>query len=52
MSTIYGGFFRQQSRWFRSSRIVDAGTGARASEEYYVAVSPDSILAFWIATAT
>ena len=33
------------------SRIVDAGTGARALEEYYVAVSPDSILAFWIATA-
>jgi NitT/TauT family transport system substrate-binding protein len=33
------------------SRIVDAGTGVRAPEEYYVAVSPDSILAFWIATA-
>ena len=33
------------------SRIVDAGTGARAPEEYYVAVSPDSILAFWVATA-
>jgi NitT/TauT family transport system substrate-binding protein len=33
------------------SRIVDAGTGVRAPEEYYVAVSPDSILAFWVATS-
>ncbi len=33
------------------SRIVDAGTGSRIPEEYYVAVSPDSILAFWISTA-
>jgi NitT/TauT family transport system substrate-binding protein len=33
------------------SRIVDAGTGVCAPEEYYVAVSPDSILAFWVATA-
>jgi NitT/TauT family transport system substrate-binding protein len=32
------------------SRIVNAGVGARIPEEYYVAVSPDSILAFWIAT--
>jgi NitT/TauT family transport system substrate-binding protein len=32
------------------SRIVGAGVGARIPEEYYVAVSPDSILAFWIAT--
>jgi NitT/TauT family transport system substrate-binding protein len=32
------------------SRVVDAGTGARIPEEYYVAVSPDTILAFWIAT--
>ena len=34
------------------SRIVDAGTGSRIPEEYYVAVSPDTILAFWIATAS
>jgi NitT/TauT family transport system substrate-binding protein len=34
------------------SRIVGAGTGYRIPEEYYVAVSPDSILAFWAATAS
>jgi NitT/TauT family transport system substrate-binding protein len=34
------------------SRIVDAGTGSRIPDEYYVAVSPDTILAFWIATAS
>jgi NitT/TauT family transport system substrate-binding protein len=33
------------------SRIVGSETGYRIPEEYYVAVSPDSILAFWIATA-
>jgi NitT/TauT family transport system substrate-binding protein len=34
------------------SRIVGSGTGYRIPEEYYVAVSPDSILAFWIATSS
>jgi NitT/TauT family transport system substrate-binding protein len=33
------------------SRIVGSEAGYRIPEEYYVAVSPDSILAFWIATA-
>lgn len=33
------------------SRIVGSGVGYRAPEEYYVAVSPDSVLAFWAATA-
>ena len=33
------------------SRIVGSDIGYRTPEEYYVAVSPDSILAFWIATA-
>jgi NitT/TauT family transport system substrate-binding protein len=34
------------------SRIVGSGTGYRIPEEYYVAVSADSILAFWIATSS
>jgi len=33
------------------SRIVAAGTGTRIPQEYYVAVNPDTILAFWIATS-
>jgi NitT/TauT family transport system substrate-binding protein len=33
------------------SRIVGSETGYLIPEEYYVAVSPDSVLAFWIATA-
>lgn len=33
------------------SRIVGAGTGYRAPEEYYVAVHPDTVLAFWIASS-
>lgn len=33
------------------SRIVSADIGYRIPEEFYVAVNPDSVLAFWIATA-
>jgi NitT/TauT family transport system substrate-binding protein len=33
------------------SRIVSAGIGYRIPEEYYTAVHPDTVLAFWIATA-
>jgi NitT/TauT family transport system substrate-binding protein len=33
------------------SRIVGSGTGYRTPEEYYVAVDPDTILAFWIASS-
>jgi len=34
------------------SRIVASGVGARAPEEYYVAVHPDTLLSFYTATAT
>jgi NitT/TauT family transport system substrate-binding protein len=32
------------------SRIVGAGIGYRLPEEFYVSVTPDSVLAFWTAT--
>lgn len=33
------------------SRIVNGGIGYRIPEEFYVAVHPDTVLAFWTATA-
>jgi NitT/TauT family transport system substrate-binding protein len=33
------------------SRIVSAGIGYRIPEEFYVAVHPDTVLAFWASTA-